>query len=417
METLKKWLIIGLVLTITLPVVYFLYPYPPLQPPLANDTGWTQEGVQEVVNANNKFAFELYSQLAKNETGNIFYSPYSIFSALSMTYEGAKGQTAEEMKNVLHLPESSILRPNFARIYNNINTRRDSYELRTGNALWLQKDYPFIKDYKKVVEEYYGGKAANVDFASETEKSRQIINSFIAEQTNNKIKELIPQELLARETKLVLTNAIYFKGTWQYEFDKSATHEDDFKVSQNKTVKVQMMHMSNVKLNYTDLGNLQILELPYKGGNISMLILLPKENLESVEANLTAEKISKYRSLMKEIEISEIYIPKFEFSTMYSLKEKLKNLGMKGAFDPAQADFSGITAAERLYIDFVLHKAYIKVDEEGTEAAAATAVGIETVFVQPQIIFKADHPFIFIIQEKKTGNILFIGRIVNPTTT
>ena len=411
METTKKWLIVGLVLAITLPVVYFLYPYPPLQPPLANDTGWTQEGVQQVVNANNKFAFELYSQLAKNETGNIFYSPYSIFSALTMTYEGAGGETAEEMKNVLHLPETSILRPNFARIYNEINKRTNAYELRTGNALWLQKDYPFYDNYKKIVEEYYGGKAANVDFEKETEKSRETINSFIAEQTNNKIKELIPNGVLTHETVAVLTNAIYFKGTWEYKFDKSQTREEDFKVTSNKTVKVQMMRMSDVKLNYSDLGNLQILELPYKGGEISMLILLPRGDLKDIESNLTLEKISQYRSRMMETEIS-VSLPKFEFSTKYELGGTLQNLGMKKAF--GVADFSRMSPnGKGLFISFVLHQAYIKVDEEGTEAAAATAVGISKTAA---MTFRADHPFIFIIQERKTGNILFIGRVVDPTS-
>jgi serpin B len=402
-----------LVLAITLPVAYFLYPYPPLQPPLANDTGWTQEGVQEVVNANNKFAFELYSQLAKNETGNIFYSPYSIFSALTMTYEGAGGETAEEMKNVLHLPEISILRPNFARIYNEINKRTDAYELRTGNALWLQKDYPFYDNYKKIVEEYYGGKAANVDFEKETEKSRETINSFIAEQTNNKIKELIPKGVLTHETVAVLTNAIYFKGTWEYKFDESQTREEDFKVTSNKTVKVQMMHMREVKLNYSDLGNLQILELPYKGGEISMLVLLPRGDLKDIESNLTLEKISQYRSRMMETEIS-VSLPKFEFSTKYELGGTLQNLGMKKAFISGVADFSRMSPnGKGLFISFVLHQAYIKVDEEGTEAAAATAVGISKTAA---MTFRADHPFIFIIQERKTGNILFIGRVVDPTS-
>jgi serpin B len=412
METMKKWLIIGLILTVTLPVVYFLYPYSPLQPPLANDTGWTQEGIQEVVNANNKFAFELYSQLAKNETGNIFYSPYSIFSALTMTYEGAGGETAEEIKNVLHLPETNILRPNFARIYNEINKRTNAYELRTGNALWLRKDYPFSEDYKKVVERYYGGKAANVDFVSETEKSRQTINSFISEQTNNKIKELIPKSYLTSATVAVLTNAIYFKGTWEYQFDKSQTREEDFKVTSNKTVKVQMMHMSDVKLNYSDLGDLQILELPYKGGEISMLILLPMGDLKDIESNLTLEKISQYRSQMRETKIS-VSLPKFEFSTKYELSDILQNLGMKKAFTPGVADFSGMSSnGKSLFISAVLHQAYIKVDEEGTEAAAATAVVISRAAAME---FRADHPFIFIIQERRTGNILFIGRIVDPT--
>ena len=187
----KKILTFGIALlmvaVVTAAVVLFLYPYEPKQLHKASDTGWTQQGVQEVVNANNQFAFDLYSELSKSETGNIFYSPYSISTALAMTYEGAKGQTAEEMKSIFHFPENSILRPNFAKIYNDINEAGKAYELRTDNALWVQQDYPLLEDYIDRVEKYYGGKAANLDFMKETEKSRQTINSFIEEQTNNKI--------------------------------------------------------------------------------------------------------------------------------------------------------------------------------------------------------------------------------------
>jgi len=417
---MKKWLILGIVLTITIPVTLFFYPYPPLQPPKANDTGATQEGVEELVNANNRFAFEFYSELLKtgNKDENIFYSPYSIFSALAITFEGAGGQTAEEMKSTLHLPTNvTLLRPNFAAIYNNINAKTGNYELRTGNALWIQKDYPISEDYKKVVEEYYGGKAANVDFERETEKSRETINSFIAEQTNNKIKELIPKEALTSDTRLVITNAIYFKGVWQWQFNKSKTYEEDFKVAPNKTVKVQMMHMKpkDEVFNYTELDNLQILELPYKNGSVSMLILLPKTNIEEIEANLTYEKLKEYRSMLKETELSDIYLPRFEFSTKYNLNQILENLGMKTAFDPLTANFSKLTNAERLYISLVLHQAYINVSEEGTEAAGATAVIISKASKPSEIVFKVDHPFIFIIQERTTGNILFMGKLVDPT--
>ncbi len=195
--------------------ILFLHPYNPKQPPKSDETNWSQEGVQEVVDANNQFALELYTKLSKNGKENIFYSPYSIFAALGMTYEGAKGETKDEIKSVFHFPEDSILRPNFARIYNEINKNEEDYESRTGNALWIQKDYPFLEDYINIVEKYYGGKASNLDFVKEAEKSRQIINSFIEEQTNGKIKDLIPKGVLDPLTRLVLTNAIYFKGTWQ----------------------------------------------------------------------------------------------------------------------------------------------------------------------------------------------------------
>jgi len=418
----KKTLLIGLIIVLlagtAIAGVMFLYPYEPTQPPSADDIDSTPQGVQDVVEANNEFAFDLYSELDKSENGNIFYSPYSISAALAMTYEGAKGQTANEMKSVFHFPESNILRPNFAKIYNNINEGADDYELRTGNALWVQQDYPLLEDYTARVEKYYGGKATNVDFIEETENSRQTINSFIEEQTNNKIKDLIPAGFLDAMTRLVLTNAIYFKGIWEWQFDKADTYEGDFKITNDNIVKTEMMNMNpdkdKVKFNYADTGDLQILELPYKGDKISMLLLLPSENLDVIEPVLTAEKLNEYKSQMKETELDSISIPKFEFDTKYFMKETLSALGMPTAFSQ-NADFSGMTGVKDLYIDFVIHQAYVKVNEEGTEAAAATAVGMKLTAVMPSNVFKADHPFIFIIQEKETGNILFFGRVVDPT--
>ncbi len=407
-------LVVGIV---TATAVLFLFPYQPDQPPQADDTGSTQQGIQEVVNANNKFAFELYSELDKAENGNMFYSPYSISAALAMTYEGAKGQTADEMKSVFHFPESSILRPNFAAIYNEINKKDKPYKLNTGNALWVQQDYPFLEDYISRVEKYYGGKAANLDFIRETEKSRQTINTFIEEQTNDKIKDLILQGVLTPDIRLILTNAIYFKGTWTWEFDKSDTREQDFKITPTNIVKTPMMFMDNdkAKFNYADLGDLQILELPYKGEDVSMLILLPTENLEAIEPSLTVEKLEEWKGQMREDKLDAIYLPKFEFNTKYFMNDALSAMGMPTAFSDS-ADFSGMTGKKDLLISFVIHQAYVKVDEEGTEAAAATAVGLQsTSSVYPRKIFRADHPFIFIIQEKETGNILFMGRVTDPT--
>jgi len=416
----KKLLLIGVIILVFAGVatatVLFLFPYQPDQPPQADDTGSTQQGIQDVVNANNKFAFDLYSELDKSESGNIFYSPYSISAALVMTHEGAKGQTADEMKSVFHFPESNILRPNFAAIYNEINKKDKSYELRTGNALWVQHDYPFLEDYKSRVEKYYGGKAANLDFIKETEKSRQTINTFIEEQTSDKIKDLIPQGVLNELTRLVLTNAIYFKGTWEWEFDKSDTREQDFKVTPTNVVKTPMMYMDpeKARFNYADTGDLQILELPYKGEEISMLVLLPAENLDSIESSLTLEKLEEWKNQTQETKLDAIYLPKFEFDTKYTLNENLKALGMPTAFG-TDADFSGMDGTDWLFISSVIHQAFVKVNEEGTEAAAATAVVMDMESVPTTKIFRADHPFIFLIQEKDTGNILFLGRVVNPT--
>jgi len=415
----RRLLVIGIALLVVtlVPVVatFLLFPYPPTKPPRANDTGSTPQGIQEVARANNQFAFKLYSELVKTETGNIFYSPYSIFSALAMTYEGAKGKTAEEMKNVFAFPESSILRPNFAAVYNHINEASEDYELRTGNALWTQKDYPFLEEYLKTVEEYYGGKATALDFIREAEKSRETINAFIEEQTNHKIKDLIPPGFLNELTRLVLTNAIYFKGDWKIAFNESLTMEGDFWITPDKSVKVQMMHMhpnQTVRFNYADTGDVQILELPYKGEKISMLIILPK-NLEEVESSLTLERLNEYRAEMKEEKLDEICLPKFELETKYFMRETLSALGMPTAFSGA-ADFSGMTGGRDLFISEVIHQAYVKVDEKGTEAAAATAVVMNLTAVPQTKVFRADHPFIFIIQEKETGIILFVGRIINP---
>src|SRR3989344_6472897 len=302
----KKILLIALMIVVfagaATAALLFLFPYQPNQPPKVDDAGSTKQGMQDVANANNKFAFDLYSLLNKSEEGNLFYSPYSISAALAMTYEGAEGKTAEEMKSVFHFPESNILRPNFAAIYKDINKGAKDYELKTGNALWVQQDFPFLVDYKNRVEKYFGGKAASLDFVSESEKSRQTINSFIGEQTNNKIKDLIPAGFLNAMTRLVLTNAIYFKGTWQWEFDTSDTRNEDFRVTTDNIVKVPMMNMDpkKARFNYADTEDAQILELPYKGDKISMLLLLPTKGLASIEPSLTAEKIKQYRSKMKE---------------------------------------------------------------------------------------------------------------------
>jgi len=416
----KKIILIGIIFVlfagITTAAVLFLFPYEPDQPPQADSTDSTEQGIQDVVNANNQFAFELYSELDKNEDGNMFYSPYSISAALAMTYEGAEGQTANEMKSVFHFPEDNILRTNFAAIYNDINKENKNYELKTGNALWVQQDFPFLQEYISEVENYYGGKAAMLDFVKETERSRETINNFIEEQTNNKIQDLIPAGYLDRMTRLVLTNAIYFKGIWEWEFDKADTLEQDFKISSTNTVKTSMMSMNpeETKFNYAKTEDLQILELPYKGDKISMLILLPTENLDAIESSLTAEKLNEYKSQMKETKLGSILLPKFEFDTKYFMKDTLISLGMPTAFSN-NADFSGMTGKKDLCISSVIHQAYVGVDEEGTEAAAATAVIMRELSVRPTNVFRADHPFIFIIQEKSTENILFFGRVVDPT--
>lgn len=383
--------------------------------PPANSKGSSPKGIAAVVGANNRFAFDLYSKLRSSESENIFYSPYSISTALAMTYEGAKGETAAEMRSTLHFPKSRVLRPNFVAIYDGLNKASKDYKLQTGNALWVQKRFPLLGKYTKTVRSYYGGKATNLDFVNETEQSRKKINDVVAKQTANTIRDLIPTGYLNDSTRFVLTNAIYFKGTWLWEFDPRNTRQSDFRVAPDKTVQAPMMFFSSYKaeLNYADTKDLQILELPYKGDRISMLLLLPHTNLDSIESSLTANKLKAYKARMRPTVMDWISIPKFKFTRMYSLTDTLRDLGMPTAFSD-RADFSGMTGKRDLHLDFVLHKAYVKVDEKGTEAAGATAVGGGVTSVRIPNIFNADHPFIFIIQDKTNGNVLFLGRVVDP---
>ena len=383
-------------------------------PPKADDAGSTAAGVGEVVAANNRFAFDLYSQLASPENDNLFFSPYSISVAMAMTYEGAAGETAEEMRSVLHFPNRSVLRPNTAAIYSGLNEGGKDYELATGNALWVQQDFPLLPEYTSAVEKYYGGRATELDFIGATEESRQTINDFIEEQTRGKIKDLIPEGALGELARLVLTDATYFKGTWRWEFDPSDTHDGDFHVSPTETVTAHMMTMApDESFNYADVDGLQVLQLPYKGGDISMLVLLPKEDLASVESGLTAERLDEYRAAMHETKLGSISLPRFEFDAKYSLADTLGAMGMPVAFQTDAADFSGMTGDRSLSISDVIHQAYVKVDEKGTEAAAATGIVIGATAMPTS--FVADHPFLFLIQEEDTGNILFLGRVVDPT--
>ena len=268
--------------------------------------------------------------------------------------------------------------------------------------MWVQQDYLLLNDYSEAVERYYGGKASNVDFIKETEKSRQTINSFIEEQTNNKVKELIPAGQVDHLTRLVITNAIYFKGTWEWEFDKSDTRDKNFYITPENVVKTPMMYMDSDKatFNYADLEKLQILELPYKGDKISMLILLPKQgeaydyekgeeitynyNLEDIE--LSSEKLNEYKSEMQETKLSAIYLPKFKFDTKYFMVSTLSEMGMPTAF-----------LCKQIYLVLMVHKIYtfkmsfitfVQVDEKGTEAAATTSIMIGIKSAMPSNVFK-----------------------------
>ncbi len=383
-------------------------------------TVFAQE-VNSVVDANNQFAFELYAKY-KLKDGNVFFSPYSISSAVAMAYEGARGETAEQIQSVFHFPkDDSLRREAFVKVNNFINKKDKKYQLCLANALWAQKDYVFTPDYFSLIKNYYDGNATNLDFKADPGNSCLIINEWIEERTNGKIKDLIPG--LDRLTRLVLTNAIYFKGFWLKQFKKSYTQEEEFSVSADNRIKVPMMHLSGeeANFNYLETPDFQILELPYEGNELAMLILLPKgDNLQVLEESLSLEKLSEWKRQLRNQEI-DVYLPKFKFENKYFMRQDLKSLGVLAAFTPGidfegEADFSGMTGKRDLHIDEIVHQAFIEVNEEGTEAAAATAVMMLAGkgMSMPPKIFKADHAFIFIIQDKEMGNILFMGRVSDP---
>lgn len=381
----------------------------------ADDEGVTPEGVNAVEDANNEFALKMYKEIIKEEKENIFISPYSISTALAIVYEGAREETAEEIVSVFGFPEGdSVRRSAVASIYNRLNVENDNYEMKTANALWVQEDYNLLPTFTGAVERFYGGLARNIDFGKDPEKAREIINSWVAEKTNDIIDELFPENSFSDLTRLVITNAIYFKGDWENEFDEEETTESDFHVSSDKTVQVPMMQKRDGEYRYYEDELVQVLEMPYKGEEVLMTVILPRENnLSAIENSVTLEKIKTFGVKAYKQEV-DVYLPKFEFDTDYQLKNYLQTLGMTRSFS-GDADFSGMNGDRSLFIGKVVHSAYIKVDEKGTEAAAATGVEmVELAMPEEKKQFKADHPFIFIIQEK-TGNILFMGRVVNPT--
>lgn len=369
--------------------------------------------VNKFVKANNLFASDLYNEY-KSEDGNIFFSPYSISSALSMTYEGAKGETAKEMKNVLDIPKKKEeLRSDFSEVYDRLNKGDKSYNLTTANALWAQEDFPFVDEYFNVVDEYYDGEANNMDFANKPEESKIEINNWVENKTNGKIEDIIDR--LSSATTLVLTNAIYFKANWSNQFNVEDTKNKSFELMSGEEIETEMMHQTS-DYNYSEIEDLQILEMDYLENDLSMLIILPKNNkLEKVEDDFSKDKLEEWKSNMQTEKV-QVILPKFKFETKYSMAEDLKEMGMPTAFNTG-ADFTGMSPTGELFISRVIHQTFIEVAEYGTEAAAATAVIMEK-STQPQEdpkIFRADHPFIFLIQEKDSGNILFMGRMSDPT--
>ena len=394
-------------------------------PPTTTTMASISGSVQGVAEANNRFTFDLYSHLAQDPEyagSNLFFSPFSISSALAITYEGARGTTADEIRSVFHFPnDTAAMRQGFAETNAGINTGSGGYTLRTANALWAEKTYPFLPGYVSTASQYYGANVTNLDFVSQPEDSRAIINHWVEQKTENKIHDLIPAGGIDPVTRLVITNAVYFKGTWVRQFDNNTTRDADFQVSPEKTVRVSMMQRTDkdAVYRYTETADIQVLAMPYAhngGKELSMLVILPKgDTLTAAEHVLQPATLSGIQNSLREQRV-KVFLPKFKLETEYRLPGSLAAMGMPTAFS-GSADFSGMDGTQHLFIGDVIHKAFVDVNEEGTEAAAATAVVMKLSAApeEPPIpLFNADHPFVFIIQDDETGTILFIGRVMNP---
>jgi len=371
-----------------------------------------------LVAGNTAFGMDLYGQL-KEEQGNLFLSPFSISTALGMCAAGARGKTLDEMVKVLHLPADA--HSGFGAVIKSLNEESDAkkrgFVLSTANALWAQKGYPWKAEYKKFVATDYSAGLFDLDFISAAEASRGTINAWVEKETNQKIKNLLPQGTVTSDTRLVLTNAIYFKGDWTDPFKKEQTKDLPFTTADGKKTDAPLMHRVGGYL-YAENDGFQVLDMPYTGRRVSMTVVLPRkaDGLAAVEKDLTAEKFAATLKTLRFEKQVHVHLPRFKVEKSFMLNQPLQALGMKAAF--RGADFSGMhTGGEQLDISAVVHKAFVDVNEEGTEAAAATGIVVGTTSVAPPPqpkYFKADHPFLFFIRDNKTGSVLFMGRLENP---
>jgi serpin B len=375
-----------------------------------------------LVDGNSEFAFDLY-QVLKEEDGNLFYSPHSISLALAMTYAGARDETAKQMADTMHyLLSQSALHPAFNNLALELAKRGEGaqgkdekgFRLNIVNAIWGQKDYKFLSDFLDLLAENYGAGLRVLDFIKDPNASRETINQWVSDQTEGRIKDLIPEGSITPLTRLVLTNAIYFNAAWQYPFTKSATANGPFHIIEGTDISVPMMRVTE-NFGYAKSGNTLAVELPYDSSELSMVILTNTAGkFSDFENTLTLPTV---KAILDDLRYARVALtmPKFEFESQFGLKDALRSMGMVVPFDPMSANFTGIATTEGLQIDDVIHKAFVSVDEEGTEAAAATAVIVGTTSMPAEpVVVTLDQPFVFLIRDIQTGAILFIGRIMNP---
>ncbi|CAL1592632.1 unnamed protein product [Knipowitschia caucasica] len=372
--------------------------------------------------SNTAFALELLRTLSQDKpTGNVFVSPLSISSALAMVYLGAKGTTATQMAQALSFRQGEGVHADFQTLNSQINGPATSYILKLANRLYGENTYNFLSEFLESTQKFYQADLKSVDFMGAPEESRAEINSWVEEQTENKIKDLLKSGTVSTMTRLALVNAIYFKGNWMNKFDATNTKEMPFHVDGSEKKTVQMMYqMKKLPFNYIPEHGLQILGLPYVDEDLSMYILLPEDTaagtqgVRKIESILTQANLDEWTdpAMMESVDV-HVHLPKFKLEEDYELNEPLAKMGMVDVFCSAKADLSGMNGEGGLFLSTVAHKAFVEVNEEGTEAAAATA-GMVAFCMFREEHFTADHPFLFLIRHKATNSVLFLGRFMTP---
>jgi serpin B len=390
-----------------------------------------QTDIQTLSKDNRAFAVDLYQKL-RAEDGNLIFSPYSVSLALVMVSAGARNETADQIASAMHFslpfdqlhPAFNVLDSTLESLGSPLQTAvppqagasGDDFQLHIANSIWGQKDYEFLSAFLDLLSQDYGAGMRTVDFSTDPETARQDINNWVSDQTNQKIKDLFTEGTIDSGTRMVLANAIYFKASWNTPFDASATANGDFKLKDGTTVSVPMMTSGEAASMYVKADGYQAVKLPYKGQGTSMIVILPDAGqFDAFEAGFTSAQLDEILSGLEYTHI-DLTLPKFKVESSFSLNQTLTDLGMTDAFSPSKADFSGMDGKLDLYISQAIHKAYIAVDEKGTEAAAATGVAMAASAIFNPPLVKVDRPFLFLIYEESTGTILFEGRVLNPAS-
>lgn len=378
------------------------------------------DDIKSLVDGNNTFAFDIYNSL-RSENGNLILSPYSISLALAMTYAGARGETEAQMARTLHFTPQGKLHPSFNTLDLalekepiNLDKDKEPMQLNIANAVWAEKTFSFLPEFLDTIAINYGAGVNLADFKNEPNQERTTINNWVSDQTEDKINDLLPDGSITTDTRMVLVNAIYFKADWLDQFDANHTGDYPFNLLDGTQVNIPMMGQG-MYIPYTQGEGYTAVELPYAGDTAAMDIIVPDVGkFEDIESALTGDMFNTIIGNMSQTSLM-LSLPKFKFESSFGLSYTLDQLGMVDAFNANTADFSGMTGNKDLFIGNVIHKAFVAVDEEGTEAAAATAVIMEAAGAPMwDVSLLVDRPFIFIIRDKVNGQILFIGRVLNP---